>query len=184
MSFQQIYISFIYLKNYFWSNYYMKKIYLFLAFFLFLFFFQINIYSQTLVTVVKYDSTQEVYAVDISGNLSFDADNLIVTSSSGEESVYIERADIRKLLFSEGTNSFVDNNSTNLNISVFPNPGKDNITINSNLQNVNFDIYNINGKTVKSGIISDKNQVENISDLDAGIYFIRVNNSNIKFIKF
>jgi len=75
-------------------------------------------------------------------------------------------------------------NDENLNtISVYPNPVKNTIFIQDNkTQNVPFNLVNILGQTVLKGTIS--NQQINVSNLDEGIYLLKLNNyQTIKIIK-
>jgi hypothetical protein len=77
--------------------------------------------------------------------------------------------------------------NTNISLSVSPNPSNSSITIDYNLiseSKVSIDIYNLNGKMVKS-ILSNqhryigKNQeISNISGLESGFYIIRLNSDN------
>ncbi|MBN1112713.1 MAG: C10 family peptidase, partial [Bacteroidales bacterium] len=58
-------------------------------------------------------------------------------------------------------------------LTIYPNPTKDVIIING-INNVNLTIYNSAGKTVKTINNYQENQTINVSDLEPGIYFVRV----------
>lgn len=64
-------------------------------------------------------------------------------------------------------------------INVYPNPSSDFI----NIQNVNspFSIVDINGKTVLNGVLNPENSSINLKDLEPGLYFINILNSNQVF---
>lgn len=65
-------------------------------------------------------------------------------------------------------------------ISIYPNPAKDNITVsNSNNQSAVLYIYNIIGKLVRTEFINIDNQKINIANLSNGIYMIEIKGSNI-----
>jgi len=67
------------------------------------------------------------------------------------------------------------------NINIFPNPSSGNITISD--YKVGYEILDLNGKILKSG----KAKTINITRLNAGLYYIRINKNNVlyylKFIK-
>ncbi len=67
-------------------------------------------------------------------------------------------------------------------ISVFPNPAKDIVNIN-NVPNANIIINDISGKTVYTKNNCSENEKINISNLNSGIYFIRIENNNEVFTK-
>ena len=86
--------------------------------------------------------------------------------------------------FPETTGSHVCNNSTLLDvtdeeISFYPNPAKNNITI-KGVNNKVVKIYDSMGRLVKQERINEK---LNISDLTAGVYYIRINEITQKLIK-
>ena len=86
--------------------------------------------------------------------------------------------------FPETTGSYVCNNSTLLDvtdeeISFYPNPAKNNITI-KGVNNKVVKIYDSMGRLVKQERINEK---LNISDLTAGVYYIRINEITQKLIK-
>lgn len=72
-------------------------------------------------------------------------------------------------------------------ISIYPNPSRTflNIENKTNLELRQFDIYDIQGKMIKSQLINHKNDMINIdiSGVDAGIYFLRINSLNESTVK-
>ncbi|MDT0555414.1 T9SS type A sorting domain-containing protein [Constantimarinum sp. W242] len=69
-------------------------------------------------------------------------------------------------------------------LKIYPNPSHNNITIESNLQELeNLQIIDVTGKIVilKENILSRK-KVVNISQLENGVYFLKVNNTVSKRI--
>ena len=67
---------------------------------------------------------------------------------------------------------------------IFPNPSTDFITVKSLNPVIAYEIINLSGKTIKTGISDVEIEIKN---LDNGIYFIRINSENnyqvLKFIK-
>lgn len=68
-------------------------------------------------------------------------------------------------------------------IKLFPNPSTEFIKVSGLTENESFTIFNILGAEIKSGIISNNEQIE-IRNLKNGLYFLKFINGNIiKFIK-
>ncbi len=67
-------------------------------------------------------------------------------------------------------------------ISVYPNPAYDFILINVK-QPTHYTISDIFGKTILKGIISSDNQQVDVSNLENGMYFIKVGEKSVRFIK-
>jgi hypothetical protein len=69
-------------------------------------------------------------------------------------------------------------------ISVHPNPVHSQLTVNSTVNGVmKCQILNIEGKIMMEEVISTSHSKIDVQNLEQGIYFIRVNESNIKFFK-
>ena len=77
-----------------------------------------------------------------------------------------------------GVNDFYQNQ-----IKVYPNPAANFIYVKSslNLQNIDFEIYDINGRIVRSGKELFNQQLSiNISDISSGIYILNINNNEFE----
>jgi len=74
---------------------------------------------------------------------------------------------------------------TNLNFIIIPNPAKDYLTIETNEEIKEFSIFDLNGRLLKSETTNKTNI--NISDLNKGVYLIKIKSENkisiAKFIK-
>jgi hypothetical protein len=71
-------------------------------------------------------------------------------------------------------------------INIFPNPAKDNlqITINNTKSNkITVFVYDIFGQEVSSTLLFDNKATIDVSHLQSGVYFIKINNKVSKFIK-
>lgn len=75
-------------------------------------------------------------------------------------------------------------NTTKNKFTIYPNPVSDELSISDLTQNVSFQIVNSVGKIVNFGAL-DASKVNQISlgNLDAGIYFITIDNNTIKILK-
>lgn len=85
-------------------------------------------------------------------------------------------------------NSLIDVSIPQMNhtedVVIFPNPATDFLNVEvSDLTNLEYQIYNIQGKTVLHGSLDLVNHRIDIKSLFSGIYFIRIGNQNYKFIK-
>jgi hypothetical protein len=60
------------------------------------------------------------------------------------------------------------------NIKIYPNPGKDQITVNSEFENCKFELIDALGSIQKTGNLIKGNNTINTSSLVQGIYFYRV----------
>jgi len=69
-----------------------------------------------------------------------------------------------------------------LDIKLYPNPvNGNNLNIASNLENLNYEIYNVIGQLVTKGKVANK--VINISDLTSAVYHIKFNSADQTLMK-
>jgi len=77
------------------------------------------------------------------------------------------------------TNTFNFDNK----INIYPNPASDFIKISGLTGNENYNIYDLLGKNISNGIVSDNEEI-NTQKLSKGLYLLKLENGNsIKFIK-
>ena len=85
------------------------------------------------------------------------------------------------------TNSLSVNDFNAINVSLFPNPTSDNITIESDKHITDVLIYNTLGQTVKNGSPQATNFSLETSNLNSGVYFVNLKtdtaSKTLKFIK-
>jgi len=67
----------------------------------------------------------------------------------------------------------IDNSDTDINLSVYPNPSKGNLFINTYQEIISISIYNIVGKEVTSGTRANKKQLD-LNLFNNGVYFINI----------
>lgn len=73
-------------------------------------------------------------------------------------------------------------NTTNNILKIYPNPSKDNITI-EGIAYANVEIINLQGQVVKNVIVTDNNPNINIADISNGIYSIRISTNESVFVQ-
>ncbi len=71
----------------------------------------------------------------------------------------------------------------NNNISIYPNPVNNLITVNSQEPIHKVEIIDINGKLIKTISNNSKKTTIDVSDLKTGIYFVKADSESFKFIK-
>lgn len=77
----------------------------------------------------------------------------------------------------------IDSLEKKLDIKLFPNPVTNNISISGLKTAENYKIYDVLGKQVSSGVVSNNTPIH-IENYVSGLYFLKIENSNaIKFIK-
>ena len=89
-----------------------------------------------------------------------------------------------------GTSTGITNNTVDIQFSVYPNPAKNNVTIDFISQSnkkTNLVLTDMLGKRVKEFSINTVNGINSINlelvNLNEGVYFINFNNNNIKSTK-
>ncbi|MCO6148495.1 T9SS type A sorting domain-containing protein [Flavobacterium sp. NRK1] len=129
-------------------------------------------YSNEKIYVMYGQSTQPTYGEFTLQNLpdSFSAD------------AYPANGTVYRLEISQVAGLHDFSSST---VSLYPNPASSVINIQSeNFTASEYSIYNILGKLVADGKTDTANDTQiNIENLDKGIYFLKINNNYLKFIK-
>jgi len=140
-------------------------------------------FAQTGVSVTYYDGNVQNYNVSAAGKLYFDANNLFVkTDASATAPTTIPVTLIRKITFTTalGTQTFAENAN---NLALYPNPGGDFVKIKSEtFEALSTKFYSLTGQLVKQGVYQTDENID-ISGLTAGLYFVQVNGSTLKFSK-
>jgi hypothetical protein len=87
-------------------------------------------------------------------------------------------------LRTDGSLSVDQNLNNKSNLSVYPNPASEFITINSEyFQPINYKLFNLSSKLVKSGTVDKENEKIVITHLPEGVYILHVNGRNYKVLK-
>ena len=75
----------------------------------------------------------------------------------------------------------IDNHSINLDLSAYPNPTTNNLTLNvgkAELSTLNFQLYDISGKLIESRKIISSTETISMANLPSATYFLKVSNNN------
>lgn len=125
--------------------------------------------------------TTKIAIADIS-KIVFETSELNIINNSGISN-YFNYSDVRKLTFDEGL-SVESITATDSDVTIFPNPVKENLTINGaeNMFGADLYIYSITGTLVTKHANWNGENI-NVSSLNPGIYFINFNSTTIKFVK-
>jgi len=142
-------------------------------------------------------------------NISIEFNSLSKTTNESGESVFLDVADNTLLSYTIPTNGVYleaygtitlssDSHTEEIwlddfvsieklrksNFDISPNPAGDFIVIKSEFQNKesSFDIVDISGRTVQSGILKQQNSTINISTLNDGLYLLVVDGESRKFV--
>ncbi len=90
----------------------------------------------------------------------------------------------QKAYFSEEHVSGIINSSIS-DISIYPNPVTEYFLINDlSLSQTDLFVYSLSGQKVLQTTVSSVNNYVDVSQLDAGMYIIKMNSQTLKFIKF
>ncbi|QOW10023.1 T9SS type A sorting domain-containing protein [Kaistella flava (ex Peng et al. 2021)] len=74
------------------------------------------------------------------------------------------------------------NDASKNEIRIYPNPVKDQLSVDGITKDESYEIFSIDGKLVKSGTISCKNSI-GVNTLPKGVYLLKIAEKNLKFIK-
>jgi PKD repeat protein len=111
-------------------------------------------------------TNENVYLSLSTNNGSFDVSYSVTNSTTGCTDTHVETINVINALG-------VDELMTN--VSVYPNPAKDIVTIESNNGDYTAALIDINGKSLKSfNIVGGKANTINVASYEAGIYLIKV----------
>ena len=111
--------------------------------------------------------------------LSSTLSNLQINTTAAGRPTAVKGTNNNALLKLAGNSSMIENQ-----IKAFPNPAKDNLTINVNFIPTTLNIYDINGSLINSEILSDESNTINVSEYKTGLYFFTLfNKESTKTIK-
>lgn len=138
------------------------------------------------ITVETAEHTQTIDVYE-SGKMYFSGDFLVFETSDNAESkqnpVKFDLKEIKKLLFSPGDASKVEDASYVSSFDVTPNPAKDFIIVSVPFdEERSYSIYDMRGNIVKSGTVSNGEKL-NVESLSSGMYLMNIGNVYIKFNK-
>ena len=91
-------------------------------------------------------------------------------------------SDGKVIKYTEGTLSTI-NVDVEESISLYPNPFKDVIKVKNFKHNETYFVYDSSGLVVSSGTLIDDGEIDT-SNFASGLYYLTINNSTTKFIKY
>ncbi len=140
--------------------------------------------AQTPIKVTLLDNTEQTYDVDASGKFWYNSNNLVINVNSAAAAVTIPLATIRKITFTNGNTTGVnDVVNPKASISIYPNPASNYFDIKSSEKTkLDVRVFNTNGKMVLSDIYQNDSRVD-IAQLSAGVYIVVINNQSFKIVK-
>jgi len=127
---------------------------------------RINIKEDTAFTGIYYTTAYEIpkYAA---GKI-YELQQIIYDDDSGDfETELVTR------FLKRNSGIGLDEEKAKENISIYPNPAKDHISINGITQNTDYTIINIIGEKIKSGMITQAELID-VKDLLPGVYIIQI----------
>ncbi len=139
--------------------------------------------STAKITVETTEHTQQTINMYESGKMYFSGDFIVFEPSEKQDPVKIDLKEIKKLLFSNGDASKVDDATYVSSFDIAPNPAKDFITVRIPFdEERSYSIYDMKGNIVMSGTVSNGEKL-NVESLSSGMYLINIGNMYIKFNK-
>ena len=73
------------------------------------------------------------------------------------------------------------NENKDLNISIYPNPNNGQFYVTTSENDVNIAVYTVDGKVILNNLkITENNQLINLSNVETGVYFVKVSNETIQ----
>jgi hypothetical protein len=76
----------------------------------------------------------------------------------------------------------ISSTEINTNVNVYPNPAHDHINIKGLFAKQEYSLYNLDGRKVREGIVSESENSISIRSLCPGLYILRIGKSNLKLV--
>lgn len=132
-----------------------------------------------------YTSDNQIYVTGSFKDVCFFNDELYPQSfvvSNGSYDIFIARYDVPNFIFDPGE-------TVNYVLKLFPNPAQNQITITNNTEQIGlkYVLYDITGKNIFQGELTQNTNYIDISNLNQGFYFVEVltkKPTTLKFIKY
>ena len=136
--------------------------------------------AQAEVTVVENNGTISTIVVSNLGKIYFSAERMYIDAGEGSVSEFAV-SDIRKLTFNTVTE--IQNHKSEANMLLYPNPATDFFKIAAESERIlHVQLFSLTGQLL-SDTFCQTNEAVNISELQSGIYFVKVNGATFKLLK-
>ena len=126
--------------------------------------------GQVVYLALDHTSNNQGFAEALTFNVAsvqFNYDNQIITKGS---------------TVTKDTGILAVNDLSNNELRIYPNPVKDQLSLDGISKDEKYEIYSLDGKKVKSGTVATKKTI-NVNALPKGVYLLKIAEKNLKFIK-
>lgn len=137
--------------------------------------------AQTKVKVNFFSGTTQNFDLLETGKMYFSDSEIIIDDGDSNIAV-VPISDIRSVVFDEQTLGVVSLDKQN-GMVLYPNPVSNYVTIHKEKKELmDVTIFNLQGQLVHSGQYNSDSKID-VSNLNPGVYVVKANGVNLKFIK-
>lgn len=145
----------------------------------------VSMSAEKILSVQSIFGAEKQSAISLIGYITFESEQMLFYSKSGELLGYTRITDIGKITFNESNATSIDNIQPN--VCVYPIPAKDILVISGLEKNQSIHVYDLQGtlqniQPIVGGNFEASTSV-NVSGLKNGIYLLQVGTEVVKFIK-
>ncbi len=134
---------------------------------------------------ISTDGSSSGFSLNEIENIVFTNNNFKVYKTSGDEVTY-SIFNLQKMIFDEASaipTSHFSKEGTDNNLSVYPNPTNNLLTVKANTTAADAYIINYMGNVVQTVVINQGQTTIDVSTLAPGLYFLKNSDARVKFIK-
>ncbi len=140
--------------------------------------------ADELLSIYLSNSDLSPVRVDISNisTIKFKSSKIVINKNDNTFSDFYY-SDITKITFNEEGTAIIEN-ADSKNANIYPNPVKDNLTINNadSMHGSDIFIYSVTGMLVAKHSQWNGGSID-VSGLNPGVYFVNTNSTTLKFVK-
>ena len=139
--------------------------------------------AETALTVEPLNGSDKEYVVSLIGQIRFFDRVMYLYDQSGNELGHTAISEIGQIIFREATSTPTSLDNVQSNISVYPNPAVETITVNGLQDNQTIRIYDLQGRLISATPSQAGQTTVNVSNLQHGSYLLQVGAEVVKVIK-
>ena len=140
--------------------------------------------ADELLYIYLSNSEHSPVRIDVSdiSTIKFKSTKIVVKKNDDTSSDFYF-SEIKKITFGQGETVIIENSETHT-ANIYPNPVKDNLTINNadTMFGSDIFIYSVTGQLVAKHSQWNGETID-VSDLNSGIYYVKTNSTTLKFVK-
>ena len=139
--------------------------------------------AQSTVTVTRNSGAAYTYTVQADGSLTFDGNYLNIKESATGENHSFNMSDVRKLSFADASSSGIDAVEQTAEPLLYPNPAQGYCVVrgrDNGPQHVT--VFSMTGAKMIDTTVENESRLD-ISNLEVGVYMVKVNNYTTKLVK-